>query len=70
MCIDWYYEYTRCGHAIFEHREKCRYYRRDGYCDDVGREYLHGGGTCPPCFRRRLLRGVGQGVKTYLGSRK
>ncbi|KAK7698423.1 hypothetical protein SLS64_012544 [Diaporthe eres] len=70
MCIDWYYEYTRCGHARFAHREKCNYYRRYGYCDDVGEEYLHGGGTCPPCFRRRLARGVGTGVMMYFDSRK
>lgn len=69
MCIDWYYEYTRCGHVRFEHREKCSTYRRYGECDDVGREYLHGGRTCPRCFRRRLASGFDKSIR-YFNSRK
>lgn len=67
MCIDWYYEYTRCGHVVFEHQEKCSEYRRYGDCAYVGEEYLHGGGTCPRCFRRRLARGLDASLKWYSG---
>lgn len=61
-------EYRRCGHVVFEHREKCRTYRRYGECDEERDDYLDGGGTCPPCFRRRLARGVDSSLKYFFGS--
>lgn len=66
MCTNWYYQYARCGHIVFQQRQRCNDYLFYGSCSiHHHEEYVYKWSFCPPChhYGRRDITATGTDKK-------